>query len=262
MTEDLEAAVGRIARYLPPAQVRILADAVARYEGPTPSARSKAVGAVAVPRFADEVGRLIRAWQGVEGISGAGLAVALRAASQAVDSERESESIEIVWTGPTTGEVPVRLTREALIDVIRSARKSLIVVSFAAYKVPAVVSELEAAADRGARVRLILEQPAETGGTLQVAAAPAFQAIRDRVSVYVWPETKRPKLEKGRAALHAKATVADDHTAFVTSANLTGHAIEENMELGLLVRGGPIPRRLAAHFQQLMADQVLEEVLQ
>jgi hypothetical protein len=32
------------------------------------------------------------------------------------------------------------------------------------------------------------------------------------------------------------------------------------MELGLLVRGGAVPRRLAAHFAQLMSDRVLVQV--
>jgi hypothetical protein len=36
--------------------------------------------------------------------------------------------------------------------------------------------------------------------------------------------------------------------------------MNENMELGLLVRGGPVPRRLAAHFTQLMTDRVLDRV--
>jgi phosphatidylserine/phosphatidylglycerophosphate/cardiolipin synthase-like enzyme len=40
-----------------------------------------------------------------------------------------------------------------------------------------------------------------------------------------------------------QAAAADDHTALVTSANLTGHALTQNMELGFLVRGGSIPKR-------------------
>jgi cardiolipin synthase A/B len=67
-------------------------------------------------------------------------------------------------------------------------------------------------------------------------------------------------LPAGTAALHAKAAIADSHTALVTSANLTGHGMNENMELGLIVRGGSVPRRLAAHFIQLMADRVLIQV--
>ncbi len=60
--------------------------------------------------------------------------------------------------------------------------------------------------------------------------------------------------------MHAKAAIADEHTALVTSGNLTGHALTANMELGVLVRGGPVPRRLARHFRQLMMDGVLVAV--
>ena len=135
-------------------------------------------------------------------------------------------------------------------------------VSFAAYKVGVVLTELSAAADRGVVIRLILETGETEGGTLTFGAAKAFDALGENVTFYVWPTEKRPVLEKGRAALHAKAAIADAHTAFVTSANLTGHGISENMELGLLVRGGLIPRRLSEHFRDLIADGTLVAILQ
>ena len=53
------------------------------------------------------------------------------------------------------------------------------------------------------------------------------------------------------------SVVADHLAAFVTSANLTGAALDDNMELGLLVRGGPTPRKLALHFQSLVEQGVL-----
>jgi hypothetical protein len=42
-----------------------------------------------------------------------------------------------------------------------------------------------------------------------------------------------------------KAALADEHTTFGTSANLTGSVLDVNIEFGLLVRGGPTPRRIA-----------------
>jgi phosphatidylserine/phosphatidylglycerophosphate/cardiolipin synthase-like enzyme len=258
--DELLAAIGEAARRLPPGQVESLANALEDCEAPTAEARSKAVGAVASPAFADLAGRLVRVWEGEDGLNGSALAVALRAASHAVEEERREESIEVVWTGPTTTAVPVRLTREVLIDVIRSSREGLFVVSFAAYKVDVVLTELAAAARRGVIIRLILESGEAGGGTLTFDAANAFDALRDEVTFYVWPTEKRPALERGRASLHAKAAIADDHTVFVTSANLTSHGIAENMELGLLVRGGPIPRRLSEHFHELIADGTLVEL--
>jgi phosphatidylserine/phosphatidylglycerophosphate/cardiolipin synthase-like enzyme len=177
-----------------------------------------------------------------------------------VAEERGEESVEVVWTGPRTTAVPVRLTREVLIDVIRDSRQSLFVVSFAAYKVDVILQELAAAADRGVVIRLILESGEAGGGTLTFDAAKAFDQLSNEVTFYYWPEEKRPVLERGRASLHAKAAIADDHMAFVSSANLTGHGILENMELGLLVRGGAIPRRLSEHFRELIADGTLQEI--
>ena len=64
----------------------------------------------------------------------------------------------------------------------------------------------------------------------------------DRALLLHWPVTRRARDEKGRAGLmHVKAAVADSRLAFLTSANLTEAALERNMELGVLIRGGTIP---------------------
>ena len=41
--------------------------------------------------------------------------------------------------------------------------------------------------------------------------------------------------------VHAKVAVADENFCFISSANLTGHAMEKNMEAGVLIRGGAMP---------------------
>jgi phosphatidylserine/phosphatidylglycerophosphate/cardiolipin synthase-like enzyme len=48
--------------------------------------------------------------------------------------------------------------------------------------------------------------------------------------------------------------------AFITSANLTGAALEHNLEVGVLVRGGSVPARLHEHFLALMGSGVLRPV--
>jgi phosphatidylserine/phosphatidylglycerophosphate/cardiolipin synthase-like enzyme len=47
--------------------------------------------------------------------------------------------------------------------------------------------------------------------------------------------------------MHVKAALAGHHTALVTSANLTGAALLRNMELGLLIKRGPVSAALATH---------------
>jgi len=196
-------------------------------------------------------------------VTGNELAVALCAAVDAVEQIRASHLIDIVWTGPATPEVPVRLTREVLLEVIGSASSSLVMVSFAAYHVPAVSDAVAVAARRGVDVRFVLETSESAGGTLKGAgAASAFKVLAGLVTFYEWPADQRGQLVAGRrAAMHAKTSIADEHTALITSANFTGSAIDTNMELGVLLRGGPVPRRLARHFRQLIVDGVFREVV-
>ena len=73
----------------------------------------------------------------------------------------------------------------------------------------------------------------------------------------------KPNMEVKRAAkgyLHVKCAVADSRRAFVSSANLTVYAMETNMELGVVLHGGDVPRRIAAHFAALIDAGVLQRV--
>lgn len=257
-----DALLGRIreaALTLPAAHTRKLAAAVAGATAPTPALRSAATTAVPAPVFRDLARKIFDAWADAPEIDGDSLAFALRAAADATAQLRSSQAIDVVWTGPASAEVPVRLTSEVLLQVIDSAHSSLIVVSFAAYKVAEIVQALARAAQRGVDVRLVLETGEEGGGPLKVGAARAFADLGESVGFYEWPTAERPEMPNGgKASMHAKAAVADEHTALVGSANLTGFGIGSNMELGLLITGGPVPRRLARHFRALMASGVLQ----
>ena len=59
------------------------------------------------------------------------------------------------------------------------------------------------------------------------------------------------------AVLHAKAIVADDRAAFVTSANLTEAAFDRNIEVGVLTRDAALAAALARHFQALIDQGLL-----
>jgi hypothetical protein len=54
--------------------------------------------------------------------------------------------------------------------------------------------------------------------------------------------------------------VVDGARAFITSANLTGHALEKNMEVGVLINGGPVPKTLGDHLQALIDVRGLDRV--
>jgi phosphatidylserine/phosphatidylglycerophosphate/cardiolipin synthase-like enzyme len=105
------------------------------------------------------------------------------------------------------------------------------------------------------RTRVVVETLRGARGLLSSDPALAFAGVAG-LELYHWPLERRPGTIPGR--LHAKVVVADREVAFVTSANLTGSAIENNLECGLLVHGGPAPRRIAGHLVALMREGVLE----
>jgi cardiolipin synthase A/B len=60
--------------------------------------------------------------------------------------------------------------------------------------------------------------------------------------------------------VHAKVAVADESFCFISSANLTGHAMEKNMEAGVLIRGGATPSSLHRHLEALETTRVIVRV--
>jgi phosphatidylserine/phosphatidylglycerophosphate/cardiolipin synthase-like enzyme len=188
----------------------------------------------------------------------AALALALAAAREREHAARQ-QRVSIVWTGPETDAVPVRRTDQALLELIARANRRLIVVSFAVYKVREVAAALIAAAQRGCDVSVVLESEAESGGKVNYEMAAALGSdVAAYAKLYTWPYDLRPETGGGkRASLHVKCAVADGERLLVSSANLTEYAFTKNMELGLLVEGGDIPRRVGAHLTALIADGVL-----
>ena len=250
-------AIRNAALTMAPSHARRLAEAVARHEAPSGRARNDGFSVAPVPAFRRAAAELLDAWESEPAVLGPIVATALLAAIDTAETLRSAQSLEVVWTGPSSAEVPVRLTKEVLLEVISGATSSLLIVSYAAYRVPEVVSALAAAAGRGVDVRLVLETAAGSGGRLSQDAATAFSDLPASVRVYKWAADRRTSTSGLDGAMHAKAAIADEHVALVTSANLTGSAIDANMELGLLVRGGGVPRRLARHFASLVSSEVL-----
>ncbi|MGB6008123.1 phospholipase D-like domain-containing protein [Castellaniella sp.] len=60
--------------------------------------------------------------------------------------------------------------------------------------------------------------------------------------------------------VHAKVAVADSGVCLITSANLTGYAMEQNMEAGVLLTGGQVPKLLYEHLQVLVELKMVVSV--
>lgn len=228
--------------------------------GTTPASRHASLaGRVHSPAARSWAARLAELWSAAPNVDPVCISWGLRAASRVDDHHRQGRSVELVWTGPAPRGTTLRRTDQALLDLVRTAERTLHVVTFAAYKVPAVKEAMLAAARRGVEVTLIFESPETSAGKTTFAGLEALgDQLRSLSEVYLWPLEKRPKDPAGKhGSLHAKCAVADEATLLVSSANLTEYALNLNMELGLLVRGGDLPGRVVSHLRQLVEEEVL-----
>ncbi len=241
----LDAVVDLVA-LVSPAKVRTVASAL---RGLAMPAAAPAVNAlVDTPAARATVTRVLAAWAQVQA-SGHEVAGMLLGASEARLRVERELSVELVWTGPTTRFVPTRRTEQVLLDLIASAQADLFLVSFVAYDVRSVVAAMNQAASRGVRLRVLLEASSSHGGSLNVDPAATMRTSVPEAEIFTWREKPQPFVD---GKVHAKVAVIDGARAFITSANLTGHALEKNMEAGVLINGGLVPKTLDDHLQALI----------
>ena len=179
-------------------------------------------------------------WQNYE-VSSSELASMLLAASHVYTKTTSEQSTELVWTGPTTPFVSARRTEQALLQVINSSQKSIFITSFVAYDVSSIVNALNSALERGVRVLMLLELSNVHGGNVSFDGIGKMRVLVPKAELYAWKEKSQPFTD---GSVHAKVAVADGISCFITSANLTGYAMEKNMEAGMLLIGGHVPEVL------------------
>jgi cardiolipin synthase A/B len=188
------------------------------------------------------------------------LGASLDLCSSILSQWQQQHAIELLWSGPTPGsQIPARRIDQAFYDLISSAKREILLVTFAAYKIHQLTGALLEALNRGVRVRLILEFEESSQGQLSMDALNAFpDIVRLRSDIYYWPLDKRERNSAGRPGkLHAKVAVIDDQ-AVLSSANLTDDAFSRNCELGILFSDSQMLERIRWHFDSLCADGTLK----
>jgi len=224
---------------------------------------SRALRALPKPAQRAALETCIRAWRAAdESRSLEGLAWAIRAAAATDDSWRDSQRLELVWTGPSDSGEAFRRTDQALLELIDAAREELWIVSFVAYRIPSSNAALTRALARSVTISLVPEPISASGGRITHDAVAAIDStIRQHSAIYIWPDEARPVNDRDqKGMLHAKCALADTRKLLVSSANLTEAAMELNMEMGVMITGGAMPQIVRSNLRRLVADEILTRV--
>ena len=176
---------------------------------------------------------------------------AVRLAREAAECARaEAPSVEVAWTWPGAVQPAVRPTGSVAREIIDGARWSVLVVGYSVTVdhnltglAARTVAAMAEAARRGVMVTAILHREPNN----RAALLRGWPAARDPPRVFTWPEQAGDAM----ASLHAKVLIADSRDALVTSANLTYHGLEANVEVGVRITGDA-PRQLESVFHELI----------
>lgn len=249
--ETLLEAVTAVVCLVSPEKVRALAGRIRKIE--SAKANVSLSDIVGTAKAKTVVDRLVDAWRATS-IGSGELALMLLAASHAFENMSKQQSAELVWTGPTTPFVSARRTEQALLQVIGAAKQTLFITSFVAYDVSIIVKALSDASMGGVSVSMLLESSLNHGGSISFDVIGKMRKLLPSVKLYAWVE-RVASFSDGR--VHSKVAVADGNICFITSANLTGHAMEQNMEAGVLISGGAVPKLLHEHLDALVNTRVV-----
>ncbi|MBC8121525.1 MAG: phospholipase [Gemmatimonadaceae bacterium] len=224
------------------------------------------VGTHLAASVATELSRL--AGQGMQPVHAAYLIRLL--AAERRDAEKSREQVEIVWTGDDRPGVTSRDTAVVVRELFASARKSVLIASYAldrGDKALELFGELASRFDSepGLSVRLVINiQRPHQGNRSEAELVDTFgRLFREEI----WPGSRLPEvfydpraLQKGgleRACQHAKCVVIDEEQVLVTSANFTEAAHHRNIEVGVLLSDPAAALGVSNQFDLLIRTQSL-----
>ncbi len=196
------------------------------------------------------------------GVSPTGVSLALEAAAHAQSRVRRPE---LVWSGPEVAGLHARDTARVFDELVAGAEGSLWISTYVYYDGPKAFATLAQRMDAVPRLAVTLLLNVGNGAAGPAEPDPVIAFAR-RLWDREWPGARRPDvfydpraLEPGRgsAVLHAKAVVADERVALVTSANLTERAFESNIEAGILTHDQALSRSIVLHFRTLIEKKLL-----
>lgn len=166
---------------------------------------------------------------------------------------RPRPELELVWSGRGGGATLSRDTSQVLLQLFARAGRRVIVAGFAFYEASNIFEPLHARArDAGVEVEFFIHVDG-TGQNARMSPSNFF--------TYSWPwHDVTPRLYYDARAdtadtsstMHAKCVIVDDHEVLITSANFTGRAQHDNVELGVLIRDAEFAARVSGQWHTLV----------
>lgn len=160
-------------------------------------------------------------------------------------SAKQAEPIELVLTAPDSFRVKALRTKETLWKLIEEAEKSLTITGYAVSEYFSdVLDMIIRKSQQGVYVRLYINDMEKQKPSLERLLAYKSRFLQ----LYEYQKQE----EDIMAALHAKIIVSDARRSLVSSANLSYHGMQGNIEMGFLIESSDKANQI---------EQILKEMV-
>ena len=166
---------------------------------------------------------------------------------------KEVEDIDLTYTGPVQFSVTGRSTSSVIMEMIEKAHRKITIIGYQITKdAKQIVEQLSKCIEGGVEIILVID----------TAEGKNLDVIDN-----LWRGLKRPKIytrQRGKKdvyyKIHAKTITVDSDDLLVTSANLTWHGMNKNLEMGIRVKGPMMAKKVENLVQELIESGYLMEV--
>lgn len=163
----------------------------------------------------------------------------------------EQENAALVLTAPPSFSLKAKTTKNTVRSMIEGAKKSILITGYS-------ISDYF-----GDMVDIIIEKSQKGVFVKFFVNNIESQGSFDKLCRYKGRFLKiynYPKSDDAMAALHAKVISVDSEKTLITSANLSYHGQQGNIELGTVIESKSMAKQVEDVFTQLIFKKVFEEV--
>ena len=164
---------------------------------------------------------------------------------------QDADKVSLVVTAPSSFSINARTTMNVVQSMISSAERNIMITG---YSLSSYFSELVDTiiqkSQRGVFVKFFVND---------IDKQPEFEKVLRYKGRFLKVYNYRQNEDK-MAALHAKVISVDQKQALITSANLSYHGQQGNIEIGTVVESKQIAKQIEDIFTKLIFSKVFEEV--
>ena len=167
-------------------------------------------------------------------------------------SAKKTERADLVLTAPDSFRVKALRTKETLQKLIEGTEKSLTITGYSISDYFAdMLDVIIRKSQQGVYIRLYVNEMEK-----QKSALDRLMAYKSRfLQVYEYQ-----KQEDKMAALHAKLLVSDAKKSLVSSANLSYHGMQGNVEMGFLIESPEKAKQIEEVMKEMVRMKVFSKV--